>query len=159
MVDDPAEECDDGNTDDTDGCTSNCKVKCDGQDEFEDPATKHCYRYAKVGKNWMDASSDCQGWNGDLAALSTTTEQLFIAMRGFNATVWIGGTDAAMEGTWVWTNGETWTKPAEAWAKGEPSNSGPGGENCLEIRPDNVTWNDDGCWKPFYFLCERSPGL
>lgn len=76
--------------------------------------------------------------------------------------VWIGFTDAAQEGTFIWLDGApvTYTN----WASGEPNNLNPGtccsipswlggcnndircsdGEDCVQMY-SNGTWNDLGC--------------
>lgn len=58
-----------------------------------------------------------------------------------NQVVWIGFTDAAVEGTFVWYDGAPVTY--SNWAPGEPNNAG-GNENCTQIYPDG-TWNDLDC--------------
>ncbi len=55
--------------------------------------------------------------------------------------IWIGFTDAALEGTFVWYDSAPVTY--SNWAPGEPNNSG-GNENCTQIYPDG-TWNDLNC--------------
>ncbi len=55
--------------------------------------------------------------------------------------IWIGFTDAALEGTFVWYDSAPVTY--SNWAPGEPNNAG-GNENCTQIYPDG-TWNDLNC--------------
>lgn len=73
--------------------------------------------------------------------------------------VWLGGTDAAKEGTWQWLTGEAWSY--QNWASGEPNNAG-GGENFLMMNFPGKTagsWNDYGgpgnnSTKTVAYLCE-----
>jgi hypothetical protein len=65
-------------------------------------------------------------------------------------TVWIGGTDAAMEGIWAWVTGEPWQYTS--WGYGEPNNSG-GDENCVEDGRDGA-WNDNTCDQAKPYMCE-----
>ena len=61
-----------------------------------------------------------------------------------NANVFIGGTDAVNEGTWVLPEGNA--VAYSNWYPGEPSNIATNGdpEHCMIIRPDGF-WNDVTC--------------
>ena len=57
---------------------------------------------------------------------------------------WIGLTDEAEEGVWVWDDGEPLDASYSPWANGEPNNSGqPGPENCVILQGGN--WLDAKC--------------
>jgi cysteine-rich repeat protein len=151
---DPGEECDDANVTDGDGCNA-CLVVCAGDHPFEDPATKHCYDFVKSSKHWQSAEDACVARGGHLAAISSQGEFDLVDQQDLSDDVWLGGTDAANEGTWLWTNGEPWG--FTHWDGGEPSNTGGnGGEDCLIERPD-TTWNDDPCSFSKDYLCEFPP--
>jgi hypothetical protein len=67
---------------------------------------------------------------------------------------WTGGTDAAVEGTWVWSNGDAWSYTN--WHSGEPNNVGTFGEDCMQLgRFGDETWNDEPCSSPFRYVCEQ----
>ena len=51
----------------------------------------------------------------------------------------IGGSDAAVEGTWKWQDGTTW---GYTYWRSPPDNAN--NEDCLEVTPDG-TWNDIDC--------------
>lgn len=72
------------------------------------------------------------------------------------STAWLGGTDAAQEGVWNWSDGEAWV--FAAWNAGEPNNFN-GHENCLEdYGPETsvpMTWNDIDCATMLPAICER----
>ena len=67
---------------------------------------------------------------------------------------WTGGSDAAKEGTWTWSNltpfvYTNWMK--HFTRKDEPNNS-DGNENCLEMRQHG--WNDQKCDELNPFVCK-----
>lgn len=130
----------------------------------------HWYEFINTGYDigWNNAaslasSSTHMGAVGHLATVSDAAENAFITSLGVNG--YLGGSDAASEGTWQWITGETWN--FTAWAPGEPNNSGYiwwlGGvnENYL-VNFGSGLWNDihgnyeDG-WVHGYFV-EYEPG-
>ncbi|MCU0659860.1 MAG: DUF4215 domain-containing protein [Polyangiaceae bacterium] len=146
------EECDDGNGDNTDACTSACKATCAGPGYFREEETGHCYFVSLNGGNsWQGAREDCfeLGPGFDLAAPSTPEELDFVikslgTLQVKTEEIWIGGNDLKKEGEYVWTNGETWDYPINQppWL-GPPQLSELTGLEtgfCLSSRP---------------FLCER----
>lgn len=67
----------------------------------------------------------------------------------------IGGTDAAEEGTWIWTDGEPFTY--EYWNYNEPN--GNESENCIEMNYE-LQWNDIDCGANYNldFICSSPIG-
>lgn len=108
----------------------------------------HWYEFiAAPSITWVDADSAATGlgagWN--LASITTAAEETFIIslITGTIAQrthVWIGGTDAAIEGTWTWTDGESFF-PTNWWG-GEPNNSGNEDYLALDFRGSAWAWND-----------------
>ena len=160
-----AEECDDDDADDDDGCSASCTLEdgfvCDDAEPTDctetcsglpvmarDPATDHCYVRIDSSLSWAAARAACQELpGGDLAALSTAEERTFINGAWDPNYSWLGGTDAAEEGVWTWSNGEAWTDSVTPgtppWLTGEP-NDAHGNEDCLYLTPERV-WNDFRC--------------
>lgn len=72
---------------------------------------------------------------------------------------WIGATDEAHSGTFVWrTTGKRVTY--SNWSKKEPSNTFHfnGYENCVEISyysDQGYKWNDNACASEHHYMCER----
>lgn len=75
---------------------------------------------------------------------------------------WIDGTDALVEGEWVWTTtGKAiTTDDYQKWFPGEPNSNGKG-EDCMDLlHHENYNWNDESCEVMNNFLCEtRYAGL
>ena len=72
--------------------------------------------------------------------------------------VWIGLSDRANEGTWVWVNGERARVPAAVlWIVDQPDDF-RNNEDCGEVIADNVRaygTNDVHCSRPQIGLCEK----
>jgi cysteine-rich repeat protein len=158
---DVAEECDDANSDPTDGCDA-CQVPCDGVSEFEDPATHACYALLP-GSTWAAGVDACKAWGGHLATVTSQPELDFVRTFVTN-NVWIGGNAIAQEDVWIWDDGEPWS--FAPWNAGEPNNAGglDAGvdEDCLELyhvpaNQDPVGFADDTCTHVQPPVCERDP--
>jgi hypothetical protein len=134
---------------------------CDGGDSHGTSGTS-CFVYFTTAKNWADARTACQGIPGADLAIVTSKEQndvigsLIGTAPDPASTVFIGGTDAATEGTWLWVdNTQFWMGgPAgtagNAFAnfKSTQPNDGNGlfAEDCLVIRGDSTDlWFDRPC--------------
>jgi cysteine-rich repeat protein len=150
---DPGEECDDGNEQADDGCSS-CIIECEPA-AAKDPSTGHCYRVFAIASAWGDAEASCKAWGGGaglghLVSIGDASEQAFVAGLVTQA-AWIGGGDAVTEGVYTWTDGTPWTY--EIWAPNEPNDTTV--EDCVFMRADG-DWDDHDCayeW-PSY-VCER----
>ena len=101
----------------------------------------------------------------NLATVCDATENDFIHTGAVDllagTEVWLGGSDAAEQGVWRWSDGDvfwrgTATGSAESgayvkWAVGQPSDGA--GEDCTEIRAGSM-WNDVSCDQLRAFVCE-----
>ena len=109
----------------------------------------HWYEYIPATSiTWSDADAAAgllgAGWN--LASITSAAEEAFIVSLitgtiSQRTHVWIGGTDAANEGTWTWTDGDPFSYTN--WFAGEPNNVG-GNEDflALDFRGSVWQWND-----------------
>ena len=125
-----------------------------------------CLVYFKDVKNWADARIACQAIPGADPAIVTDQAQndAIATMVGTAAdpasTVFLGGTDAVTEGTWLWVDTTPfWLGAANGTAKQTFTNFGPVAtpnqpnngngkfeEDCLVIRGDSgATWFDRPC--------------
>ena len=152
------EECDDGNDNDSDEC-GNCVVRCNGTDEFKNPANSHCYWYDRGStyENFGDAIDVCSGWrsNGTLVTITSEEEFIFLAITlHVDPDAWIGATDKVTSGEYRWVTGEPWD--FAKWAPDHPNDMG-GSEACVSLGHDNLKWVNTPCGIPRDVICESSP--
>lgn len=96
-------------------------------------------------KNHEDSRSVCTGAGLEVASVHSVEENETVAwaMDGLGTGfVWMGATDSATEGTFVWADGSA--LDYENWASGQPDDDG--GEDCLLIQANlDYAWNDAAC--------------
>ena len=98
---------------------------------------------------FADARVFCTDLGGDLAVLETEEENQFMYDAGAESMVF-GLTDEAVEGSFVWVDGQSATY--DAWAEAQPDDAG-GDEDCVQYYAD-ATWNDIPCTNAYGFVCE-----
>ena len=147
------EECDDGNGIETDGCTTQCQsgVVCGTgspalatADRFAvDPGTGHCYvSFDDEQTTFAAAQTACVAAGGHLAAITSGTEQAFVAMvHNTTQNPWIGLTDELVEGSFGWITGEAFS--FNNFAPAQPDGGDP--EDCVNVNAGTGQWNDTSC--------------
>ena len=154
----------------------------------------HTYEMVKENKGWVDASACAVSRNGYLAEIDDVAEQnaIFTELTtnaGINlantpnqfgtASVWIGGSDAGIEGKWIWDGDNDGIGP-QFWDGGpagsptgglytnwgtspaEPDNSGGQDHLTIIIKPTAVNfgkWNDLKSNNSIYYLIEINSNL
>ncbi|XP_059210527.1 ladderlectin-like [Centropristis striata] len=118
-----------------------------------------CFLYVKQLMNWAQAERNCQSMGANLASVHEALEQDEIQRMIEDVThghplTWIGGSDAEMEGTWLWTDGTPFR--LTDWCTEQPDNW-QGNENCLQIyKGDNKCWNDLRCDSELSSVCAKN---
>jgi len=118
----------------------------------------HYYDFIRTPVTWFDAvtasaASSYMGMSGYLATATSAGEWDFLDadINPGHVTAWLGGTDAATEGSWIWATGPEagivfWQGGAvqnglfAAWNPGEPNDFGD--EDYLQGWWANAAWND-----------------
>jgi brevican len=93
-----------------------------------------CYRYFQRVLTWQQAEDNCILWGGHLASIKSQAE-ISLARSFSNVDCWIGFSDQATEGAWVWSDNSTsvyttWNQPGPG--QSEPDNC-CGGEDCAYL--------------------------
>ena len=116
---------------------------------------------------WEAAKRYCELFGGSLASVNSAADNAAVLEALHNEpllegeTTWLGGSDIALEGTWVWASdgrafsqlGQPFDDAFVRWNFGEPNDWG-NGEDCLEMRIDDGTWNDRSCQVPIGSVCQ-----
>ena len=102
---------------------------------------------------WAGAEAACQAVGLQLASVQSAAQNALLLTAASGYKVWMGGTDAASEGTWVWSPSNTLLSYIN-WAIDEPNNAN-GGEDCLEFHW-NGKWNDGNCATESRFVCQTA---
>ena len=112
----------------------------------------NCYFYNAWETNWGSGASSCTQWGGHLVTVADDGENDFVNSL-CPGSCWIGLSDSANEGNFVWINGEqvSYTK----WASNEP-NDFLWNEDCTQLK-SNGKWNDANCDGTVAFVCEKEP--
>ena len=145
----------------TEVCSDALDNDCDGYaDNLPDCyscATQGSYLVCTTSTSWSTAADLCTSFGGSLVRIDDATENAAVAgaiSAATSSAAWIGLTDAATEGTWLWVDG---TAPSfTGWNSGEPNDSG--GEDCVHTNYSRFGgWNDINCASSYPFVCEGVP--
>ncbi|KAL9974659.1 hypothetical protein ACROYT_G011722 [Oculina patagonica] len=129
----------------------NCQLGCNVSDGWT-AFNNHCYKLVSDLRTWSAAKTHCESLGSLLASIHSREENDFVRTL-ISTQTWLGGTDIASEGTWVWEDGEDFGG-FSSWPAGEPN----GGENeqCLWMMYDeNGNWNDAGCDAGKPHVCKK----
>ncbi|XP_055007218.1 galactose-specific lectin nattectin-like [Boleophthalmus pectinirostris] len=132
----------------------------EGDQDCADGWTKfdsHCFKFFEEQKTWTEAEKSCHSLNGNLASIHSEDENTFVVgmiveATGHLASTWLGGNDAVLEGTWMWSDGSAWD--FTAWADSQPDNAG-GNEHNMHINFNGPYWNDAPNSVTLPYICAK----
>ncbi|XP_072020401.1 macrophage mannose receptor 1-like [Amphiura filiformis] len=120
-----------------------------------------CYLVRSDRQFWGEARKRCQAMSADLPLVKTSQVKDFLIglLSNTRGDVWIGLSDDASEGNFMWVDNTPLTSPT-FWRDGQPNNGatdpGTQDENCVEMVPTSSgKWNDENCIAPQYYVCAR----
>ncbi|CAJ1059160.1 CD209 antigen-like protein E [Xyrichtys novacula] len=115
-----------------------------------------CYFVSTAKKNWAASREDCKAQGADLVVINSEEEKDFVTGLVNGPEDWIGLTDSAQEGSWMWVDGTPVT--TTYWSGGQP-NSSKGDQDCGEMWKDSKQkkglWNDEDCSLNNTWICEK----
>ncbi len=104
------------------------------------PKTSHAYRVFWPAVSFARARLVCIGAGGHLIDIADAQEQAFVASLAGQSSFWIGATDAAEHGRFLWTDGQPVV--FSAFNAGEPDDPAQG--RCVVFGPGAI-WHDRVC--------------
>jgi len=117
--------------------------------------------------SYSDARAACIAHGMDLVSIHDDEENSAVhALQDDGSIIWIGGTDAAQEGSFVWSDGSPWSythwSAPTAEPNGNTGRSGYADEDCIEMRAtggDGISsfWADRPCSTQWKFVCAKPP--
>ncbi|XP_025758279.1 hepatic lectin-like isoform X2 [Oreochromis niloticus] len=158
------------------------KMKCESN-LTDDPCYKceegweqhggKCYYFSIRKSSWEQSRDECRAKGGDLVKIESREEQSFLERRLRDVMTeaedkfWIGLTDSAVEGRWVWVDGSPLNESLKFWWGNDPDNwkghngEYPDGEDCARMgekggADDLKCWFDAFCSKPHRSICEKA---
>jgi cysteine-rich repeat protein len=153
------EQCDDGNSEDSDACNNQCEVNIEGCTFYRNNLGSYIFcggdsdpGIQAEGLSWSDAQEACSSFGSyQLVTINSETENDFLTSIIDDAP-WIGLNDQSSEGDFVWASGQAVVYTN--WEDGEPNNSGD--EDCAQIYSWDGKWNDGTCSSAIGYICEAN---
>jgi Lectin C-type domain len=116
---------------------------------------------------WTDAVADCKNHDMHLVRVDDAMQNAFIRKTSlsvnYSDSIWIGASDSAREGTWIWLDGAQFWQGGVAghtvdgryagWDMDQP-NSADGPEDCAVIWSGIETWHDVNCLIRHAYMCQ-----
>jgi hypothetical protein len=119
---------------------------CSGGDAHAGAPDGSCFVLFKTPQTWLEAEASCAAIGAHPAILPSAAMDTAAEALVGNRDTFIGLTDEASEGAFVWVDGSALV--FANFASGEPNNGGGGGaENCVVIAGSRAgkKWDDRPC--------------
>uniref|UniRef100_A0AAY4ARK1 C-type lectin domain-containing protein n=1 Tax=Denticeps clupeoides TaxID=299321 RepID=A0AAY4ARK1_9TELE len=116
-----------------------------------------CYLNSTAPMAWAEARRYCRERAGELVVIGSREEQVTFIQSLLNFIGWLGLSDQAYEGKWIWVDGSPMT--LQFWDRWQPENS-KSNKDCAvshtnEHKPEH-TWYDYPCSAAHYVVCEKT---
>ncbi|XP_074518062.1 galactose-specific lectin nattectin-like isoform X5 [Halichoeres trimaculatus] len=118
--------------------------------------SERCFCYDSSYRTWAQAERNCQALGGNLASVHSAAEYhniqwLVTTMSYKHGLTWLGASDAAEEGTWLWTDGTSYNYKYY----GGFDNAGSK-QHCLQMNwGEHKYWDDVECYNKLPSVCSR----
>lgn len=128
-----------------------------------------CLRFGQQSAKYQAAADDCAATSNLVTSMpgrlvkSDTGDKLEILVRADDVegtlstnNVWIGMQDISTENSFFWSDGEAATQAqiTELFSPGQPSDTGPQQEDCVNFLRRDHKLNDAYCGHAYPYICE-----
>ena len=112
-----------------------------------------CYFTSEKCETWTNASLICRSMGGNLPAIESQEENVYVQHRHNGDKAWIGLNDIATEGVFAWVDGCPFK--FRYWAQNQPNNFRE--EDCVHtLGPGHrYMWNDVDCSTCHQYTCKK----
>ncbi|KAL3984216.1 potassium inwardly-rectifying channel subfamily J member 1 [Sarotherodon galilaeus] len=112
----------------------------------------NCYYFSTRKSSWDVSRTECRTKGGDLVKIDSSEEQSFLKTKiEYGGYFWIGLTDSAEEGKWLWVDGSPLNERLASWSFREPDDRN--GEDCVKM--EQMYWFDNSCKVNHRSICEK----
>ncbi|XP_024654238.2 C-type lectin domain family 4 member E [Maylandia zebra] len=122
-----------------------------------------CYYFSTNKSSWTKSRDDCRAKGGDLVKIDSREEQEFLRkkvrriMTDHEDKFWIGLTDSAEQGRWLWVDGSPLNESLSYWNYKEPDNWRE--DDCVMMGEKShgyqKSWSDTSCKVSRRSICEK----
>ncbi|CAI5691479.1 C-type lectin domain family 4 member E [Oreochromis niloticus] len=119
---------------------------------------EECYYFSSSESSWNESRTECRTRGGDLVKIDSSDEQRFLQTK--TGYFWIGLTDSAEEGRWLWVDGSPLNESLTFWFDDQPNSypvEDPDGEDCAMMGHWGIMlWFDYPCKVTLRSICEKA---
>ena len=121
------------------------------------PPVFQCYKVFSEELSYEEAEYQCHCTGGySLARIDSAELNTFLSSLVGEQDAWIGLSDKATEGSYVWSDA-TSLGSYNNWKAGQPSATNSGVQDCVKLMGGSAgLWDDILCTKTLVFVCESS---
>ena len=112
----------------------------------------HHYKAVLGRISWQKAVAACKELGGHLVTVESAGELAFLRKLAGRGRLWVGATDQAAEGKWVWINGKGFSREFRLWDMGEPD--GGRGSNYAAVMAGGLRDSSSPYGGVGGFICE-----
>ena len=131
-------------------------VETDSDSEWMMSKQREKLKLYRKKLTFTDAEAFCLNLGGHLVSVESPEKNAQVFNKSEREWVWLGGTDTAEEGDWIWKDGKAWK--FTSWANHQPDDK-TGDEDCvyLKTETDLPKWYNEPCSWLLFFLCQIEP--
>lgn len=133
---------------------------------FKTRVIQQLYNFSNIMKTYSDAEEACKTWGGTLASITSEEDSdkvnNYLDAKGEKHRYWIGLSDRAKEGEFVWADGREKFDQATSWSNWDVDKPRTDPifdllhEDCVNLADTaERKWHDSRCDYAFRYICKK----